>query len=131
MGERSCNNISHFFQFSGMNLIGAQRFMHIQLKKPQTSSESAGEFTVPLVMAFLERQTSVDPQPMTCVQDRSEEGIKCLCSVYIPICEVTDPIKYGPVISDSHFCTFSSVSYILNILHSLIIMLEDKDFSIF
>lgn len=38
------------------------------------------------------------------IKDRGKEAIKHLCIVYVPVCEVTDPVKqWTNFISDSHF----------------------------
>ena len=67
--------------------------MHIQLEQQVSNKFRVGwEFIIPPVTVFQHRAPGV-PGPIIGVKDRGEEGIKRLCFVYIPICEVTNFIK--------------------------------------
>lgn len=74
--------------------------------KSQTSLELAGHLSSPLVMIFQHRAPGV-PESIITVEDRVEEGIKCLCFVYISIRDVTKLVnQQAYVISDSHFAVY-------------------------
>lgn len=78
--------------------------------KSQTSLELAGHLSSPLVMIFQHRAPGV-PESIITVEDRVEEGIKCLCFVYISIRDVTKLVnQQAYVISDSHFAVYKKKS---------------------
>lgn len=54
----------------------------------QHNIRAGWEFVITTVIV-LQLRVLVVPGPIISVKDRCEEGIKCLCVVYVPICEAT------------------------------------------
>jgi len=67
--------------------------MRIQLEQQTSNKFRVGwQFIAPPVTVFQHRVLGV-PGPIIGVEDKGEEGIKRLCFVYTPICEVTNFIN--------------------------------------
>lgn len=92
-----------------MNCIGPHRLLCIQMEQQIPYKFRIGsEFIITAFTVFQLRATGV-PETILGVEDGGEEGVKCLCYVYVSICEVIILIR-------KYTNTFSGPPSVVNIL---------------
>lgn len=80
-------------EYPGLNPKGPPRLVCIQVEQQIPHNIGVGWECIVLQSVLKLRAPGVS-EPMASVEDRGKEGMKCLCFVYVPVCEVTVCMKW-------------------------------------